>query len=63
MKKLLNTLYVTSEDAYLALDGETVEVLFDDGTKRNLPLVNLESIVCFSYKGSISGFDGKMCGK
>lgn len=27
MKKLLNTLYVTSENGYLALDGENVVVL------------------------------------
>ena len=28
MRKLLNTLYVTSEDSYLALDGENI-VVFD----------------------------------
>ena len=27
MKKLLNTLYVTSENSYLALDGENIVVL------------------------------------
>ena len=32
MKKLLNTLYVTSENSYLALDGENVVVL-DDKTE------------------------------
>ena len=26
MKKLLNTLYVTSENSYLALDGENVVI-------------------------------------
>ena len=29
MKKLLNTLYVTSENSYLSLDGENV-VVFED---------------------------------
>ena len=29
MKKLLNTLYVTSENSYLALDGENI-VIYDD---------------------------------
>ena len=29
MKKLLNTLYVLSEDVYLALDGENVVILRD----------------------------------
>lgn len=33
MKKLLNTLYVTSENSYLALDGENI-VIYDD--KKNL---------------------------
>ena len=32
MKKLLNTLYVTSENSYLALDGENV-VVFDEKTR------------------------------
>ena len=59
MKKLLNTLYITSEDAYLALDGETVEILFSDDTKKNIPLCNLESIVCFSYKGASPALMGK----
>lgn len=27
MKKLLNTLYVTSENSYLALDGENIDNL------------------------------------
>ena len=51
MKKLLNTLYVLSEDAYLSLDGETVLVTVGD-QKRSVPLHTLESIVCFSYKGA-----------
>ena len=33
MRKLLNTLYVTSENSYLGLDGENV-VVYDD-KKRN----------------------------
>ncbi len=28
MKKLLNTLYITTEDAYLSLNGEAVDVIF-----------------------------------
>ena len=33
MKKLLNTLYVTSENSYLALDGENVVIYeLSDGT-------------------------------
>lgn len=59
MKKILNTLYVTSEDAYLALDGETVEVHFADETKKRIPLTTLEGIVCFSYKGASPALMGK----
>ena len=59
MRKLLNTLYVTSEDAYLALKGETADVLFDDGTSKQIPLHTIESIVCFSYKGASPAFMGK----
>lgn len=52
MKKLLNTLYVTSEDSYLALDGENVVVLEQEKELGRLPLHNLESIVSFGYRGS-----------
>lgn len=52
MKKLLNTLYVTSEDSYLSLDGENV-VVFDKNCEiGRLPLHNLEGIVSFGYKGT-----------
>ena len=51
MKKLLNTLYVTTPGAYLRLDGETVVISDDDADLGRLPLHNLESIVTFGYKG------------
>lgn len=52
MKKLLNTLYVTSEDSYLSLDGENI-VISDKGSEiGRLPLHNLEGIVSFGYKGT-----------
>lgn len=52
MKKLLNTLYVTSEDSYLSLDGENV-VISDHGCEMGrLPLHNLEGIVSFGYRGT-----------
>ena len=59
MKKLLNTLYVTTEDAYLSLNGETVEVTFPNNVKKNIPLHTLNSIVCFSYKGASPALMGK----
>lgn len=52
MKKLLNTLYVTSENSYLALDGENVVVLEEKEERGRIPLHNLEGIVCFGYRGT-----------
>lgn len=52
MKKLLNTLYVTSENSYLALDGENVVVLEGIEEVGRLPLHNLEGIVSFGYRGT-----------
>lgn len=52
MKKLLNTLYVTSAQSYLSLDGENV-VVSDEGKEiGRLPLHNLEGIVSFGYRGT-----------
>ena len=52
MKKLLNTLYVTSENRYLALDGENVVVFEEKTEKGRVPLHNLEDIVSFGYRGT-----------
>ena len=51
MKRLGNTLYITSADAYLALDGENIVIKRDEKTSMRLPLHNLENIVCFNYMG------------
>ncbi len=62
MRKLLNTLYVTREEGYLALDGENV-VLTERGKELvRLPFTNLESIVCFNYPGCSPALMGK-CAK
>ena len=47
MKKLLNTLYVTSENSYLALDGENIVIYDDKKALGRVPLHNLEEIVSF----------------
>ena len=51
MKKLGNVLYVTTPEAYLSLEGETVVVKKEEGKALKLPLHNLEAIVCFNYPG------------
>ena len=52
MRKLLNTLYVTQPETYLALDGENVVVRKDKAELMRLPLHNLEGIVAFGYTGA-----------
>lgn len=52
MRHLLNTLYVTSEDVYLSLEGENVLVNREKTVVGRFPLHNLEQIVCFSYAGA-----------
>ncbi|MBO0466466.1 type I-C CRISPR-associated endonuclease Cas1 [Enterococcus plantarum] len=51
MKKLLNTLFVTTRDAYLALDGENIVVKIDE-QKNRVPLHNIEAIVTSGYLGA-----------
>ena len=52
MKKLLNTLYITSENSYLSLDGENVVVFEDQKEIGRVPLHNLEGIMSFGYRGT-----------
>ena len=52
MKRLLNTLYVTSPNRYLSLDGENVVVLEAQEEIGRVPLHNLQSIVTFGYTGA-----------
>ena len=52
MRHLLNTLFVTSEDAYLSLDGENVVVSRDRQEVGRFPLHNLSGILSFSYAGA-----------
>jgi len=51
MKRYLNTLFVTTQGAYLSKEGDTVIVSVERETKLQLPLLSLEGIVCF---GNIS---------
>lgn len=47
MKHLLNTLYVTTQGAYLHRDGETVAVRIENETRMRVPIHTLGGIVCF----------------
>lgn len=63
MRKLLNTLYITSEDAYLSLNGECVVIAINKTEKHMVPLHTLQSIVCFSYAGASPALMGKCAEK
>ena len=52
MKQHLNTLYVTTEGAYLAKDGTAVAVRIEKKLRLRLPLHNLDGIVCFGRVGA-----------
>lgn len=47
MKKLLNVLYITSQGAFLSLEGETIVVSVKGEKVGQIPLLNLQGIVCF----------------
>jgi CRISPR-associated endonuclease Cas1 len=59
MKKLLNTLYVTSDGAYLSLDGENVVVTVEQEELGRVPLHTIEGIITFGYTGASPALMGK----
>ena len=63
MRKMLNTLFVTSEDSYLALENENVVVINGENKLGQFPLSILEGIVCFSYKGASPALMGACAGR
>lgn len=52
MRRLLNTLYVTSPDSYLAREGENILIRKEDEIVFRIPSHNIESIVYFGYPGA-----------
>ena len=52
MRHLLNTLFVTSEDVYLSLDGENVVASRDRQALARYPLHTLSGIISFAYPGA-----------
>lgn len=51
MKRLLNTLFISTEENYLRLEGETVLITRDQKAAVKVPLHNLEAIVTSGYNG------------
>lgn len=52
MRILKNTLYITSHDIYLSLDGENIVALREGSEARRVPLHNLQGVVTFGYTGA-----------
>ena len=59
MKKVLNTLYITSTEKFLALDGENIVIKENGSECGRLPLHNLEGIVTMGYSGISPALLGK----
>lgn len=49
--QLLNTLYVTTPDAYLRLDNDTISVKVEDEVKLRVPIHHVGSVVCLGNIG------------
>ena len=47
MKQMLNTLYVTTQGAYLRKEGETIVVEAEKQVRARLPIHNIGGLVCF----------------
>lgn len=60
MRILLNTLYVTTPDAYLSKDGLNVVVSVKQNEIFRIPIHNIEQIVTFGYVGASPGLM-KLC--
>ena len=60
MRKLLNTLYITTPDAYLSKDGLNIVVSVNKNELFRIPIMNIESIVTFGYAGASPGLM-KLC--
>ena len=60
MRKLLNTLYVTTPEAYLTKDGLNVVVSVEQEERFRIPIMNIEGIVTFGYMGASPGLM-KLC--
>ena len=54
MKILQNTLYVTKENAYIRLDGESADVRLDGKSLGRFPLINLAGIVTLGWDIALS---------
>ena len=52
MRRMLNTIYVTTEDAWLRKDGANIVVESDGAERGRVPLHMLDGVVCFGRPGA-----------
>ena len=52
MRILLNTLYITTENAYLSLEGENVVIWQEKTQLGRVPFHNISGIITFGYGGA-----------
>src|SRR5699024_7999081 len=52
MKKLLNTVYVSQPDVYLAIKGKNLNLLKESESLARIPLHNIQAICTFGYQGA-----------
>lgn len=60
MRKLLNTLYVTTPESYLSKDGQNIVVSVRQQEIFRIPAINIENIVTLGYMGASPGLM-KLC--
>lgn len=60
MRKLLNTIYITTPDSYISKDGENVVVSVKQQEVFRISVLNIEAIVTFGYMGASPGLM-KLC--
>jgi len=56
MKRLLNTLYVNTQGAYLSRESETIHVRIEQETRMHVPIQQISSVVCLGNVALSSGF-------
>ena len=58
MKRLLNTLFISTQGAWLSQDGENIVVHLDKETSKKFPVHLFQSIACFGRVGATSPLMG-----
>lgn len=60
MRKLLNSLYITTPNSYISKDGENIVIKVGEEERFRIPVHNVENIISFGYIGASPALIG-MC--